>query len=186
MRKTYKRLLFFFISLVFVLISGAVGYIVARQEPRIVAVEPTHTVVEAGANDTRIASGASITWTYDYEMCRHNEQVISTADKPLVGLSFSQLQQEYPDVKIVSFDTDAVELEKNLLCYCPLHLILKNDGGVLTVFRTKSGSVEQEKLRDFEIELSNIDEAERKALDTGRVFSDMDEIQRYIYKLLQH
>lgn len=185
MRRAYKRLLTFLISLMVVLLSGVAGYGVARQEPRIVDAKPTPTAVEAGANNDRIAAGASITWVYDYDMCRHTETVETTADKDFVGLSFTQFQQKYPGFRIVSFDADAVVIKKELLCYCPQHLVLKKDGDIISVYRTKSGSDEQEKLRDFGVDIMGIDPDEQKALETGRVFSDMSEIERYISGLLQ-
>lgn len=185
LRRTYKRLLFFFISLVVILLSGAVGYIVARQEPRIVEAEPSPTAVEAGANDARIENGASVTWIYDYEMCRHTDAVTSTADKTLVGLSFTQLQQKYPDCRIDLFEPDDIVLEKSLLCYCPRHYILKKNDEVLSVFRTKAGTEEYEKLRDFDISFDDIEKNEQESLTTGRVFSDMTDIEHYVFKLLQ-
>lgn len=184
MRKLYKRLLAFFISLVFVMLSGAVGYVMARQEPRIVQAEQSPESVAAGANDARIASGAVVSWFYQYEMCRHTESVRDIADNSIVGLSFSQLQQKYPDARIVSFDTDSVVLEKKLICYCHLHYILKKNGDVLAVYRTKPGTDEVEKLREFKVSIDGIDEEEQKALITGRVFSDMQQIEHYVYKLL--
>ena len=185
MRKSSKRLLFFLISLLFVLLCGAIGYTLALQEPRIVEAEPSPDTAEAEANDSRIATGAAITWIYEYDMCRHTDTVTDTADKSLISLSFTQLQQKFPDVRIVSFEPDAVVLEKDFLCYCPLHYILKIKDGSLSVFRTKKGTDESEKLRDFNIAVDDIDKNEQTVLKTGHVFADKSDVERYVYKLMQ-
>ena len=185
MRKSYKRLLFFFISLLFIIVSGAIGYTLALQEPRIVEAKPSSDTAAVEANDSRIAAGAAITWIYEYDMCRHMDTIKDTADKSMVGLSFTQLQQKYPDVHIVSFEPDAVVLEKDMICYCPMHYILRIKDGSLSVYRTKTGTDKSEKLRDFNIAIEDIDKNEQPVLKTGRVFADMSDVERYVYKLMQ-
>ncbi len=89
MRRSYKKLLFFSISLLFVMIAGLVGYVMARGEPRIVAAEPSPTAVAAGvegASNSLIASGAVVTWVYEYDMCRHEITETMEADKESGGV----------------------------------------------------------------------------------------------------
>ena len=180
MRKSYKRLLFLFISLVFVALSGVVGYMLALNEPRIVDSQPSPTAVQVGADDARIAKGAAVTWTYEYDMCRHETTQTFTADNDLVGLSFSQLQQKYPEARIISFDPNEVSLEERFDCYCPDHYILKNDGGTLCVFQTKVNTGEQEKAETLDVSVDDMAEDEREALDTGWAFTSMDDVDAYI------
>jgi hypothetical protein len=187
MKKSKKRLLFFLISLLFVMTSALVGYIMAKGEPRIVEVEPSPTALAAGvegANDSLISSGATITWIYEYDMCRHEITETSEAGKDLVGLSFTQLQEKYPDARIVSFEGNAVTLEKSFACYCPEHCILKKDGSELGLFRTRAGTDEQEKIQEYHIAFDNLSSDEKETLSIGREFSDMTDVGVYIEKLL--
>lgn len=185
MKRSHKRLLFLFISLIVIMIAGGVGYMMARAEPRLVEPEPEQTAVEAGADDARIASGATVTWIYEYDMCRHEITEASQADKALIGLSFSQLRQKYPDARIVSFEPDAVVLEKQFYGYCPSHYILKKDGDKISVFRTKSGTDEQEKTREYNILFEDVPDDEKDMLSAGRVFASMPDLEDFVYNLIK-
>jgi hypothetical protein len=153
---------------------------------KIVAAEPSPSAVAAGANDARLKSGAIVTWVYEYDMCRHEVTEEAEANADLVGLSFSQLQQKYPQARIVLFEPDAVTLEMSFTCYCPSHYILKKDGDELGLFRTRAGTDEQEKIQEYHIKFDSISAGERDAVSVGREFSDMTDVGVYIQKLLRN
>ena len=186
MKRSHKRLLFFLICLLFVMAAGLTGYIMAQGEPRIVAADPSPTTLEADANNARLSEGASVTWIYEYEMCRHQITETTAAGEDFVGLSFTQLQEKYPDARIVSFEPEAVTLKRIFSCYCPSHYILKKDGGELGLFHTKAGTDEQEKIKEYPISFDSLPVDEKEAVGIGKEFSSMTDVGVYIEKLMRN
>ena len=174
--------MFIFVMIV-LLGSAGLGYMIARGEPRIVEPEPTLGDVEAGANDARISSGAIVTWKYEYEMCRHCIQEKKPADVEMIGLSFSQFRENYPDLRVISFESDSLVVEKSFDCYCPDHYILKLNGENLAVYRTRLGTDEQEMYSSIDTRLDLIDPDKRSVLVAGRVFSTMGDLKDYVEKI---
>ncbi len=164
--------------------AGLTGYLMAREEPRLRA-EPSPTaaaVAEGGG--VRIGKDATVRWEYVYEMCGHTVAVETVADEKLVGLAFTQLQELYPDARIVAFDEDEVVLRRTFACYCPEHYILKKDGDELAVYRTKEGADEQRVYRLVHIRFDDIEKSEQNVLAIGRVFDSLQDAESYIADVL--
>ena len=183
MRRSTKRLLFLFISLLAMTISGLIGYTMALGEPRIVEAEPSPTAVAVGADETRLSAGATVTWVYEYEMCRHEVTVNTVAGDDLAGLSFAELQQKYPQARITSFGPNDATLEISFACYCPDHYILKIQDGGLSLYHTITGTAEQEKLQEYQIDVGSLSEDDEEELAIGREFPEMEDVTVYIEKL---
>ncbi len=167
-------------------LSGLVGFIVAEGEPRIVAqTESEESAVKAGASNDRITKDTVITWDYGYEMCRHHVYVDTEPEPKMIGLSFSQLQDAFPDVHIVSFSAEEVVLNKSFSCYCPEHYIVRKSGNKLAVYRTVAGSNEQDIYINIDIDFKKIEEEDRRALETGRIFSSFDDLQIFLGRLTE-
>ena len=185
MHRLYKGLLKFFIVLIVVGLAGMVGHVLARNEPRIVEPESEKTAAAAGANNARISSDAHVEWTYKYSMCRHQTNETRLVGENMVGLNFSQLKKQFPDVRIISFDAHELVLEKSFGCYCPSHFILKKSGNVLAVFRTRTGTDEQENIRIMDKKFEYVEPDEQESLILGKVFSTMTDIDEYLTKVTQ-
>jgi len=113
LNKSTKRLLFLFISLIVMLFSGLAGYLLAQNEPPLVAAEPTEDIA-AEADNTRLSADAVITWVYNYEMCRHKISEPAAAGE-LAGLTFTELRQKYPGARIAAFGSGDAMLELSCL-----------------------------------------------------------------------
>lgn len=169
--------------------SGLAGFMMAQNEPRIVP-EETLSDVPAGAEDVRIdariAKGAAVTWSLYYEMCGHTVMMTTEADESMVGLSFAQLGDKYPDVRIISFSATKIELKRSFACYCPDHFILKRHGEKLAVFTTSKGSDKQDIYTTLQqVEFKDIPESEKEALEIGRVFGSFMDLEAYVSSLLE-
>ena len=164
--------------------AGAAGYLFAAGEPRVV--KPSNqapTAVQAGANDERVAKDATVSWDYYYKMCEHHIYLDCPADENMVGLSFSQLQTQYPDVRIVSFDPKKICLQMSFDCYCPDHYILKHYKDELAVLKTIFGTGDQEIFLEVPIKFDQINADERKVLEAGKLFNSLDELESYFESL---
>lgn len=179
MRKGYIVLL---ISVLLLAGSGITGYSLAREEPRL-REEPEATEAAAPADNVRISANATIRWEYEYEMCSHTVVVEAPADDAMAGMTFSQVQSEYPDARILSFDAQRVELRLRFTCYCPEHYLLKKHEDELAIFRTKEGTDEPRVFRLVHIGFGDIEEGEQAVLMTGRVFDSIADAEAYIANL---
>ena len=181
LNKSTKRLLFLFISLIVMLLSGIAGYLLAQSEPPLVANEPTDDIA-AEADNTRLSADAVITWVYDYEMCRH-KLTETTEAAVLAGLTFTELRQKYPRARIAAFGPGDATLELSFACYCPDHFILKKEGDVLALYRTLAGTDRQDKIREYPIDAGSLIAEEIEELMVGRVFADRMDAAIYVEKL---
>lgn len=164
--------------------AGITGYTMARSEPRLRAEPEASEAVAAEADNVRISDNATVRWEYEYEMCGHTVVVETPVDDKMSGLTFTQLQQAYPDERIVLFDMNEVVLRRSFPCYCPEHYMLKEFEGELAIFRTKTGTDEQRVYRLIHISFSKIEEGERTVLTVGRVFDSVQDAEAYLYGIL--
>ena len=160
--------------------AGITGYTLARDEPRLRAEPEPSEAVAAEGDNVRVSESAVVRWEYDYEMCSHTIVVETPVDDDMAGLTFSQFQQAYPDVRIISFDADEVVLRRTFACYCPDHYMLKEYKGELAILRTEEGSDEQRVYRLIHLDFSSIEAGERAVLSVGRVFDSIDDAEAYI------
>lgn len=167
-----------------IIASGIVGFLTARNEPRIVE-KPTETedTVQVDANNSQITANTMLTVHCEYKLCRHTVIDQKQVLKEMKGLSFSQFLSRYPEFTILEFDEDNVVVKISFDCYCPQHYILKKDGTKLVVYRTVSGKDEQEICRETNVRYNSIDEDEKDVLLAGKVFNDLDEIDDYLKKI---
>jgi hypothetical protein len=172
--------------LLIIAFSGLAGFLIAEGEPRIVAEkEEEEHAVQAGADNDRITNDTVITWDYEYDMCKHHVYVDAEPDPEMIGLSFSQLQDVYPNVHILSFTAEEVVLKKSFNCYCPEHYMLKKSGDKLAVYRTAAGSDKQDMYINIDIDFKALEEDDQQALEAGRVFSNFDDLQTFLEKMTE-
>jgi hypothetical protein len=118
-------------------------------------------------------------------MCKHHVYVDAEPDPEMIGLSFSQLQDVYPNVHILSFTAEEVVLKKSFNCYCPEHYMLKKSGDKLAVYRTAAGSDKQDMYINIDIDFKALEEDDQQALEAGRVFSNFDDLQTFLEKMTE-
>lgn len=180
--KKHKKFFILLIIVVFLSITGLLGFNIAKNEPRVVELPDTPEIssVPAGADDARIEKNATVNWDYEYKKCAHHIFVSCQVDEDMVGLSFSMLQEKYPDVKIIDFEPDRLVLKQSFDCYCPEHMILKKHEDELAIFQTSLGTDKQEIYLKISINFDDLDSDERQVLSTGKVFNDLVELENYI------
>lgn len=176
--KRHKKLFTFSILAIIMVTSALVGFIFAKNEPRIN--EDIELVLPVDVDDAKISESAIVNWDYEYKMCCHHIFIQCQIDENMVGLTFSQLQETYPEVRIVSYDADKLTLKKTFDCYCPEHFILKQYNKQLAIFRTAFGTAKQEVYIEVPISFDEIDYDERKVLSVGKVFNGLDDIESYL------
>jgi hypothetical protein len=175
--------MFLLISLLVMSLSGLIGYTMAQGEPRIVEADPSPSDVAAGADDMRLSSTATVTWLYEYEMCRHEITINTVAGDELKGLTFTELQKKYPQAHITKFGPNDATLKISFACYCPEHFILKINGGGLSLYHTIAGTSDQEKIKEYQIDADSLSKEEEEELAIGREFPDMEDVTAYTEKL---
>lgn len=181
--KKHKKLFVFLIIIVLLSFAGLLGFNIAKNEPRIVEISNTpdpSSVLPAGADDARIEKSATVKWDYEYKKCAHHIFVSCQVDEDMAGLSFSMLQEQYPDIKIVDFEPDRLVLKKSFDCYCPEHMILKKHEDELAIFRTALGTDKEEIYLKISIEFDDLGADERQVLSIGKVFNDLEGLENYI------
>lgn len=181
--KRNKRIAIWLIVLLLLAVSGLTGFIIASNEPRVVKVTPTPSEVPAAADDSKIAKGAVVKWEYEYKMCGHSVFISCLADSNITGLTFSQLQAEYTEARIISFEPEKIVLKMSFECYCPRHYILKRYADGLAVFRTIVGSYEQEKYREIPLRLDDLSADVQEVLEMGKLFESIEELEYYLEDL---
>ncbi len=178
--KRKRKIFIWLVVLALLAVSGSAGFILASNEPRVVQVTPAPPDLPVGADDSKIEKGAVVKWEYQYKMCGHTVYLSCMADDHLTGLTFSQLQAEYPDARIISFEPEMVSLKLSFDCYCPRHYILKRYKDALAVFRTILGSDEQETYRNVPIKFDSLCAEEQEVLEAGKLFESIGELESYL------
>lgn len=181
--RRYKKIVIWSAVFAVLAAAGITGYILASNEPRVVEVTPTASEMPAGADDSKVAKGAAVEWEYEYRMCGHSIFLNCEADDNIVGFTFSQLQAENPNVRIVTFEPGKLVLKLSFYCYCPRHYILKQNRDELAIFRTILGSDEQEIYREVPLRFDDLSTDEQKVLESGKLFESLDELEYYIENL---
>jgi hypothetical protein len=181
--KKKRKIVIWLVVLALLIVSGTAGFILASNEPRVVQITPAPSDLPAAADDSKIAKGAVVKWEYEYRMCGHIVYLSCMADDHIIGLTFSQLQAEYPDARIISFEPEMVSLKLGFDCYCPRHYILKRYKEELAVLRTILGSDEQETYRKVPVRFDDLSADEQEVLEAGKLFESIDELEYYIENL---
>lgn len=182
-KKRRSRRIVWFVVIGLLAVSGAAGFILASNEPRVVEVTPAPSVLPAGADDSKTVKGASIEWEYEYRMCGHSVYLSCIADDSMVGLTFSQLQAKVPEARIIVFEPERAVLKVSFDCYCPRHYILKQYRGGLAVMRTILGTDEQEVYREINLRFDSLSKDEQEILEAGKLLESLDELELYLENL---
>ena len=180
MLRKHKKLFIFLVLIIFFSGVGILGYIYAKNEPRVVEEDTSDTEVAVNADDARIADDATIEWDYEYTMCCHHIYVSCAVSEDMAGLTFSELQEKYPDVIVIEFDTDELVLKKKYNCYCPEHYILKKYGDELAIYRTAVGTDKQYVYLEIAILFDAIEDDEQEVLEIGKVFNSLSDLEAYL------
>lgn len=155
--------------------SAAAGMYAAAQSPEI-----SGQAAPAQAADTEyIALTCRLILRSEYQLCGHVSEEEMDMPAAYVGLDKQQLRQVLENTSISKFSAKEVVLTKRPYCYCPEHLVVYWEEGMLQVYRTKAGGDQAELVQQLALDRGALSSAEVRALRQGKVFSTMAEVRAY-------
>jgi len=164
---------------------------VEEETPQLIADNPTAQPVAdlpAGADlSERTSGGCMLHRTLYYAPCGHSVQRREKLPAQLTGLSRAALEQEIagviPGAAVTGFSGAEVDIALSTDIPCPLHWVLKNgESGLLVVMQNRSGEA-LEVVRETDVPLGRVSEAEIESIREGRVFDDVQALEGYLESL---
>ena len=150
--------------------------------------QPQIVDLPAGADlSERTSGGCMMHRTLYYAPCGHSVQSRTTLPEQLTGLSRKALEAEIasviPGAAVTGFSGAEVDIALSTDIPCPLHWMLGVGGnGMLVVLQNRSGEA-LEVVRETDIPLGRVSEAEIAAIREGRVFDDVQALEGYLESL---
>jgi len=163
-----------------------------QENPQMIAANPTAQpqIVDlpAGADlSERTSGGCMLHRTLYYAPCGHSVQRREALPAQLTGLSRQALEKEIgsviPGAAVTGFSGAEVDIALSTDIPCPLHWVLKNgESGLLVVMQNRSGEA-LEVVRETDVPLGRVSEAEIESIREGRVFDDVQALEGYLESL---
>jgi len=125
--------------------------------------------------------------TLHYAPCGHSVQRREKLPAQLVGLTRAALESALPGVipgaAVTGFSSSEVDIAVSMDIPCPLHWVLRaGDDGLLHVLQNRNGEA-LETVRETDIPLGRVSEAEVEAVREGKVFDDVQALEGYLESL---
>lgn len=141
--------------------------------------------VPAGADlSERTADHCFLHETLFYAPCGHSVQRRQELPSRLVGLSRAALEsgigEVIPGAAVTGFSAGEVDISRQIDVPCPLHWVLRaGEDGLLHVYQNRAGE-ELSLVRDTDVTLDRVGEADRQQLLDGRIFDDVQALEGYL------
>ena len=166
---------------------------VEEENPQLIAANPTAqpqaiSDLPAGMDlSERTSGGCMLHRTLYYAPCGHSVQRREPLPTLLTGLSREALEQEIgsviPGAAVTGFSGAEVDIALSTDIPCPLHWVLKSgEDGMLCVMQNRNGEA-LETVRETDIPLGRVSEAEVEAVREGKVFDDVQALEGYLESL---
>lgn len=166
---------------------------VEEENPQLIAANPTAqpqaiSDLPAGMDlSERTSGGCMLHRTLYYAPCGHSVQRREPLPTQLTGLSREALEQEIgsviPGAAVTGFSGAEVDIALSTDIPCPLHWVLKSgEDGMLCVMQNRNGEA-LETVRETDIPLGRVSEAEVEAVREGKVFDDVQALEGYLESL---
>lgn len=125
--------------------------------------------------------------TLYYAPCGHSVQRREKMPAALAGLTREAFEAGLggviPGATVTGFSGNEVDISVKMDIPCPLHWVLRSgENGRLEVLQNTSGEA-LEVVRQTDIELTRVAQAEQAALMEGRVFDDVQALEGYLESL---
>ena len=152
------------------------------------AQQMTGAGVAAGADlAARTGADCALHRTTVYLPCGHSVQQRTQLPAQLRGMTREALHQAIggvlPGAQVTGFSADEVDVTIGAEIPCPLHWVLADgEDGMLHVLQNRTGEV-LSVVRDTDVPASRVPQEERAQLERGRVFDDVQELERYLESL---
>lgn len=185
--KNRRRIIGNCIFLSIMLIAALIGYLMAvNTSPVVPKQEEEEEPLAAAANEQRTGEDCVITWEFVYETCGHTIKAESRITQDMTGLTLKEFSNTFSDIKVLDFSPKAVTLQKKIDQYCPNHYILKQNGGILGIFRNKLGTDKMALYMPVEIPFNQTPDELKTALYYGEVFNTVEDAETFISKKIQN
>ena len=170
--RKYKIL---FIFLLFIA-AGVFGYILAQSSPAVYNEE----TMEANMQTQRIGVDCEITYHHCYMLCGHQYESVEKVTPEYVDLSKTELRERLEATSIKKFSPNQVILEKQYHAYCENHVLLYLKENTLLAMQCEPYTDNMQEIWHTTMHTDTFSAEEKKALEMGKVFSNLAEAQAYI------
>ncbi|MCF6465906.1 BofC C-terminal domain-containing protein [Clostridium sp. Cult2] len=139
MKKQNAILIFFFCATLF-FVSFIYGYKMMspnnNKEPLIISDDPLD--LEIIKEDERISPNVYIEKKTYYKTCNHNITKLNELDNQIVNMTENQyrdyMEENFPNVKIISFSINRIVLREERNHICPNHYIIGESEGKIAIY----------------------------------------------------
>ncbi|MDD4796535.1 MAG: hypothetical protein PHO66_02040 [Eubacteriales bacterium] len=155
------------------LLLGAAGC-AAAPEP-----EPTPTPQPAPTASVGIAADTVVVWQKCYAVCDHTHQVEKPVEPEMVGKTLVEYAAYHTGYSVTQ-KGNQILLSRTIYQYCPDHYIIKDDGGVLALFRNENGEEELTRICRLRYQASDLPEDIRSMVYEGIPYGDIAELENML------
>lgn len=114
----------------------------------------------------KITPNTKVVFETYYKKCNHKETTEEVANEEIVNYNEEELQEKYKDFTIKQFGIERIVLYKENSGYCNNHYILKENDGVIAVYKINNSGTEE--LMDFtDISVQYLPETDRINIQNG-------------------
>lgn len=91
----------------------------------------------------KISPNTVILFETYYNKCNHKEVKEEKASKDIVNFNEEELQEKYKEYTIKQFGVEKVVLQKEINGYCGNHYIIKENNGLIAIYKINSNGTEE-------------------------------------------
>lgn len=161
------------IALTLALLLGAAGC-AAPQEP-----VSTPTPPPAPTAGTGIAADTTVVWEKYYTKCGHTKSEVKSIEPEMVGKTLVEYAAYHTGYSVTKRGNQIV-LTRTIYQYCPDHYVIKDDGGVLALFRNEGGEEELTRICRLRYKASDLPEDLRSMVYEGIPYGDIAELENML------
>ena len=126
-----------------------------------------------------LSPNAELSFIKHYSICGHSIKTIEKISNEMVNLDFDNFSKLYSDWNISKFESNYVELTKEISGYCGEHYIVKDLNGIIAVYLLDMNN-NLSLLRQTEIITKYLPEGDVKDLCDGVVIYGKDNLNAYL------
>lgn len=136
-------------------------------------------IVQTNSSKITLSPNAKLIFTRTYSICGHCIKNTENISNEMVNLDFDNFSKLYSDWNISKFESNYVELTKEISGYCGEHYIVKDLNGIIAVYLLDMNN-NLSLLRQTEIITKYLPEGDVKDLCDGVVIYGKDNLNAYL------
>jgi len=115
-----------------------------------------------------------------YIKCGHTYTEEQLIEKHLIGKSRDDFAQAFPDWNINEFSPDKVVLATKINSYCPDHYIIREEGGLLVIFRPDKDTGILLAVEATNIPVNMLSDDLQEQIEEGMVLNSIEEVEQLL------